>query len=401
MATENNTFDLKYRPKDIKDIVGQGVVKASLSAMFKDGNISRSYFVYGPFGTGKTTTSRIIAKYAVCTSPTEEGLPCGKCKSCSYTVENPVQHPDVEEINGSEKGKKDDIRDLISRMSFAPKLGRYKVIIIDECHKLTHDSFQALLKPFENPPKRTIVILATSEENKVPAALKSRGKQLKMDLISSKDMAVFLNKVSKKELPKGVSLNKKHLIKIAESSGGHLRNALKTLEDIVIILKTKNIDAKDISKYVTSTVKSCLQYSLNATIYTALLALYTNNFSRTLYALKQVDVSKSYFLEQAIKHHIQAIYYFEDMIQREEIEDPSKRYRLKDTRYNNWYGQLQKTIDNPLDSDIMAYILDSFTDTLTKMKTYMIDENLLLINAFIRNFNTVNSFYAFEDDEEE
>ncbi|MBU0846500.1 DNA polymerase III subunit gamma/tau, partial [Patescibacteria group bacterium] len=92
--------------------------------MFNTERMSRSFFIAGPYGTGKTTTSRIIARYAVCLEP-KEGVPCGKCSSCLSFKSSVSSHPDIEEINGSDNRKIDDIRGLIQRLNFSPIRGRY------------------------------------------------------------------------------------------------------------------------------------------------------------------------------------------------------------------------------------------------------------------------------------
>ena len=55
-----------------------------------------------------------------------------------------------------------------------PSVGKYKVYIIDEVHMLTNEAFNALLKTLEEPPPQGIMILATTEYQKLPETIISR-----------------------------------------------------------------------------------------------------------------------------------------------------------------------------------------------------------------------------------
>ena len=74
---------------------------------------------------------------------------------------------DVIEMDAASNNSVDDIRDLREKVAYAPVSGRHKVYILDEAHMLSPQAWNAFLKTLEEPPPRTIFVLATTEAQKV------------------------------------------------------------------------------------------------------------------------------------------------------------------------------------------------------------------------------------------
>ena len=77
-------------------------------------------------------------------------------------------------------------------MRYLPARDRYKIFIIDEAHMLTTEAFNALLKTLEEPPPRSLFILATTEPHKLPPTIQSRCQHFSFRLLDYEEIYVAL-----------------------------------------------------------------------------------------------------------------------------------------------------------------------------------------------------------------
>ncbi|HEY9713363.1 MAG TPA: DNA polymerase III subunit gamma/tau, partial [Chroococcales cyanobacterium] len=220
---------LKYRPQSLGDLVGQSSVARTLTNAIQNNRISHAYLFTGPRGTGKTSSARILAKSLNCQSgPTD--TPCQTCDSC-LEIKNGIS-PSVIEIDAASNNSVDDARQLIERAPLVAQGGRFKLYIIDECHMLTKEAFNALLKTIEEPPPMVVFILATTEEHKVPATIVSRCQRLMFKLVNQKELSEHLRKVSTQEQ---IFIDDEALEMVTRRSGGGLRDALGLLDQASLL----------------------------------------------------------------------------------------------------------------------------------------------------------------------
>ncbi|PIU43191.1 MAG: DNA polymerase III subunit gamma/tau [Candidatus Nealsonbacteria bacterium CG07_land_8_20_14_0_80_40_10] len=231
----------KYRPQKFKDVHSQDHIKKVLVSALESGRISHAYLFAGPKGTGKTTVARILAKAFNCQKGKAE--PCNKCQSCVEIISG--KSLDLIEIDAASNRGIDEVRELREKVKFAPSLGKYKVIIIDECHMLTREAFNALLKTLEEPPAHVIFILATTEAHKVPATILSRCQQFDFKRAKIKEIVQLLSKIAKEE---DFKISSEGLNLIASLSDGAFRDAISILDQIKSLNLTQNkeISVKEI-----------------------------------------------------------------------------------------------------------------------------------------------------------
>ncbi|WP_257208117.1 DNA polymerase III subunit gamma/tau [Nostoc linckia] len=221
----------KYRPQTIAELVGQPYIKTALTNAVKYLQIAPAYLFTGSRGTGKTSTARIFAKSLNCLNtkkPTDQ--PCGICQSCrSIETSNSL---DVSEIDAASNNGVDDARALIERSTLAPVAGRYRIFILDECHCLTGNAFNALLKCIEEPPPHVVFILCTTELHKVLPTIVSRCQVFNFRTLSVQAIVQHLGIVADAE---SISIDEEALTAIARLSDGGLRDALQLLGQVSLL----------------------------------------------------------------------------------------------------------------------------------------------------------------------
>ena len=209
----------KYRPRTFAEVVGQEHIIQTITNAVSSDLVSHAYLFTGPRGSGKTSVARILAKAVNCEN--RDGFePCNKCSSCLEIIAGSAM--DLIEIDAASHRGIDEIRELREGVRFAPSKLKYKVFIIDECHQLTKEASNALLKTLEEPPSNTIFILATTEIQKMLPTILSRCQRFDFRKLTAEEIINRLDFICEKE---GIKIEKPALELIALHSEGALRDA--------------------------------------------------------------------------------------------------------------------------------------------------------------------------------
>ena len=192
----------------------------------RDDRVGHAYLFSGPRGTGKTSTARILAKAINCENPSD-GEPCGECESCLAFAAGTSY--DLHELDAASNNKVEDIRDLISKVSFGTP-GRRKVYVLDEVHMLTTGAENALLKTLEEPPAHVCFVMCTTEPHKVAATVRSRAQHLLFELVTADELAEHVRWVAEDA---ELSLSEDDLDYAVRSGNGSVRDTLSALDQVV------------------------------------------------------------------------------------------------------------------------------------------------------------------------
>jgi DNA polymerase-3 subunit delta' len=149
-------------------------VSASKDAANKTQGMTHSWLFTGPPGSGRSNAAIAFAAALLC-----EKDGCGVCTNC-LTVKDGL-HADIELIRTEGLSiKVDEIRELITRTSWSPSVGNYRVVVIEDADRLTESAANALLKVVEEPGARTVWLLCAPTLTDVLPTIRSRCRHLSL-----------------------------------------------------------------------------------------------------------------------------------------------------------------------------------------------------------------------------
>ncbi len=180
MGTSNDeVLSIAMRPTRFSELVGQERVVNQILAQYKSGRMPRAWLLHGQTGSGKTTTAKILAAALQELKPEH----FGDVKAETWTDFDSLC---IQEINASRTNKVEELGRIADQSMYLPTPGsRKRIYILDEAQRLTKDSQNLLLTPFESGPKSTVWIICTTEPSKLLLTLRRRCVHLRVDGLST------------------------------------------------------------------------------------------------------------------------------------------------------------------------------------------------------------------------
>ncbi len=221
----------KWRPQDFSNLVGQEPIVTALRNALREGRIAQAYVFSGIRGVGKTTAARVLAKALNCERGPAPGKPavdpCNECAPCRDITSG--SDLDVLEVDAATYSKVEQVRELTESLRYGAAKDRYKVVVLDEVHRLSRQAFDALLKIVEEPPPHLVFIFATTELDAVPATILSRCQEFQFRRVPSPILATHLRKISDAET---IEVSDTALRLIARAGEGSVRDSVALLDQL-------------------------------------------------------------------------------------------------------------------------------------------------------------------------
>lgn len=177
-----------------KGIVGHEDIIAHFKSSIETGNVAHAYIISGDAGSGKKALAYAFAETLECEAGGTEA--CGTCQSCLQVSTG--NYPDIITVTHEKPNliSVDEVRDqLINTIDIKPYKGKYKIYIIPDAEFLNVQAQNAMLKTIEEPPAYAVILLLTTNLDKLLETVKSRCLKLQTKPIRERDVLAYLTNV--------------------------------------------------------------------------------------------------------------------------------------------------------------------------------------------------------------
>ena len=145
--------------------------------------LAHAWLITGPPGSGRSTLAYAFAA-ALIADPDDEAA---QRQVLART------HPDLTALRTEQVVIRiDEARRLVERASFAPSLGRHRVIVVEDADRMAERTSNVLLKALEEPPEQTVWVLCAPSDADLLPTIRSRVRVLRLREPSVTDVASLI-----------------------------------------------------------------------------------------------------------------------------------------------------------------------------------------------------------------
>lgn len=202
----NEIWIEKYRPRSLKDVVGQKDIVDRLQSYVEVRNLPHLMFA-GPAGTGKTTCAVALAR----------------------ELYGDMWKGNFNELNASDERGIDVVRGKIKEFARTAPLGgaEFKIIFLDEADALTGDAQAALRRTMERYSRTCRFVLSCNYSSKIIDPIQSRCAVFRFRPLRPEDVRNNLQKIAAAEM---LDVDDDALDALVHVSQGDMRKAVNSLQ---------------------------------------------------------------------------------------------------------------------------------------------------------------------------
>src|SRR3972149_5064453 len=162
-------------------IIGHRKIRERLKKLVAENKVSQGYLFFGPESVGKSLCAEEFAYQLV------SQLNFQSSNDQPHPLDVHIVRPETETKRGVTKQKSisaEEIRDALIFLSRFPASGKFRVVIVEDAHKLSQTAQNVLLKTLEEPNTTSVIILVTHEIGVILPTILSRVEKVRFDYVS-------------------------------------------------------------------------------------------------------------------------------------------------------------------------------------------------------------------------
>lgn len=168
-----------------ESVWGQDEAVATLRAAAEPdparGSMTHAWLITGPAGSGRSTLALAFAAALIAQSPDDTN---------TIAQVHARTHPDLTSLRTDRVIISiAEARDLVRGAYYAPSLGRYRVIVVEDADRMSERTSNVLLKALEEPPERTVWVLCAPSDADLLPTIRSRVRVVRLNEPEVADVA--------------------------------------------------------------------------------------------------------------------------------------------------------------------------------------------------------------------
>ena len=188
-----------------KNVIGNNRIKGLLTRQLENQTFTQFNIFEGTFGTGKSTTAKLVAMRLTCENPNGAD-PCCECESCKNNLKafkTTGSSPNVKIVNFGTFLNKEDVTNLIKDVFVLKSGSEPQVYIFEEVHVLKDlkGAQTAFLEEIDRMPSNVFIIMCTTKLYAVIPELVSRALRYRFSKLTYDESRILVGSIVGDKLP--------------------------------------------------------------------------------------------------------------------------------------------------------------------------------------------------------